>query len=530
MAGREAETLHRELQYIGQNWRWGFGITDTAKRLKWFKLALDPDKTKLYSQLAHVDPDERAASPNRRQTPETLTTDYLTSLRIHFEAVLAKVLGSEAASTTPIEYILTVPAIWSDSAIAKTKACAEAAGMGLSAEIQIISEPEAAAVSVFHEQAAYGMDKDDTFVICDAGGGTVDLITYKIRALKPSLRIVEVAKGEGGMCGSTFLDRRFEAFLRNKFRSHYMWKEGMLEQAIKTFAREIKVNFTGCKTDSYEVPVPLPNSSEDDPICIRGSRYRFNGSDVFDIFEPVIQEVINLVKRQIQASSAVGADVKAVILVGGFGESQYLYKRLQEALGHQSVEVRMSHQAMTAVVRGALIRGLEEAKSKTALGTVTGRIARNHYGTECARKYEKNLHLKSQRFWSKVSNRYKVNTYEWFIQKCQKVNAKQKIHRSFHVERPVSTKKLEPVKITIVKCEEDEAPTFIDDNRVRDVTNLQVPLAKIKLNNIPTRKDEDGNSWYIIDFSLRATCYSAETHYDLMHNKKNYGRVTAEYV
>lgn len=52
----------------------------------------------------------------------------------------------------------------------------------------------------------------------------------------------------------------------------------------------------------------------------------------------------------------------------------------------------------TAVVRGALIRGLEEAKSKRALGTVVGRVAREFYGTECAREYERAKHPKSERY------------------------------------------------------------------------------------------------------------------------------------
>lgn len=52
----------------------------------------------------------------------------------------------------------------------------------------------------------------------------------------------------------------------------------------------------------------------------------------------------------------------------------------------------------TAVVRGALIRGLENAKSKKALGTVAGRIARSFYGTECAREYERSKHRKSERY------------------------------------------------------------------------------------------------------------------------------------
>lgn len=69
------------------------------------------------------------------------------------------------------------------------------------------------------------------------------------------------------------------------------------------------------------------------------------GSDIHDIFEPVIQEIINLVRQQIELSKDVGADIKAVIMVGGFGENLYLYERLRKVLARQQIEVRMSPQA-----------------------------------------------------------------------------------------------------------------------------------------------------------------------------------------
>lgn len=46
-------------------------------------------------------------------------------------------------------------------------------------------------------------------MLCDAGVGTVDLITYKIESVNP-LRLTEAVAGSGGACGSSFLDKRFE--------------------------------------------------------------------------------------------------------------------------------------------------------------------------------------------------------------------------------------------------------------------------------------------------------------------------------
>jgi len=42
-----------------------------------------------------------------------------------------------------------------------------------------------------------------------------DLVSYKVLAREPKFEVKEVAVG-GGLCGSVFLNRRFEAFIRRR--------------------------------------------------------------------------------------------------------------------------------------------------------------------------------------------------------------------------------------------------------------------------------------------------------------------------
>lgn len=222
--------LRRELQYTeGQPQpKWGFQIPADVQRQKWFKLALDPNSnSSIDIGQAKYCSDPQAAPPGYNQGPEDIVTDYLTALRQHFEAVLP--LPESVVSTTPIKYVISVPAMWSESAVGKTRRCAEKAGMGLAAGLTIVSEPEAAAIWALQQAPPNAIDIDDIFVLCDAGGGTVDLISYKVTALKPILRIVEVVPGQGRKCGSTFLNQRFEAFLKDKLSSHPSWQGDMLE-------------------------------------------------------------------------------------------------------------------------------------------------------------------------------------------------------------------------------------------------------------------------------------------------------------
>ncbi|RAL59449.1 hypothetical protein DID88_006822 [Monilinia fructigena] len=112
-------------------------------------------------------------------------------------------------------FVLTCPAVWSDAAKNTTLQAAERAGMGDKSAIQMISEPEAAAVYTLKAIQPNHLQAGDNFVVCDAGGGTVDLIAYKIISLKP-LQVEESAVGTGGLCGSAFLNYRFEEHCKSR--------------------------------------------------------------------------------------------------------------------------------------------------------------------------------------------------------------------------------------------------------------------------------------------------------------------------
>jgi len=58
-------------------------------------------------------------------------------------------IATEFVDKTPIEYILTVPAVWSDKSKSDTLKCAVDAGFCSAGEVSLITEPEAAAVYTF---------------------------------------------------------------------------------------------------------------------------------------------------------------------------------------------------------------------------------------------------------------------------------------------------------------------------------------------------------------------------------------------
>lgn len=60
------------------------------------------------------------------------------------------------------------------------------------------------------------------------------------------------------------------------------------------------------------------------------------GPEVKTIFDPVVKEVLRLVTGQIDAAKR---PVKAVILVGGFGQNAYLRDAIRNEVKSSNVEV-----------------------------------------------------------------------------------------------------------------------------------------------------------------------------------------------
>jgi len=131
--------------------------------------------------------------------------------------------------------------------------------------------------------------------------------------------------------------------------------------------------------------------SDDASRNIRRNRFRVPLEDMQkEIFEPVIKDVLDLVREQI---SMAGSGVAAVLLVGGFGQSEYLKSRVSAAVG-ASIKVLQPSNGWTAVVQGAAMIGLSRANARL---NVSERIARQHYGTELVSRFQKGVDDESKK-------------------------------------------------------------------------------------------------------------------------------------
>lgn len=136
-----------------------------------------------------------------------ICADYLTEVSKFAHYSLSKRLSAEVLAVTPLEFWFTVPAVWSDKAKADTllaaRKAAKQAGLQFHGDSQVflIREPEAAAVATVSYLTQGGSQDqiavDDSIIVCNAGGGTVDITTYAITGISPKLTFRELLVGTG---------------------------------------------------------------------------------------------------------------------------------------------------------------------------------------------------------------------------------------------------------------------------------------------------------------------------------------------
>lgn len=153
---------------------------------------------------------------------------------------------------------------------------------------------------------------------------TVDLASYSVKSLDP-IRLAGAAKGSGGLCGSSFLNRVFAKYLETKLKGYTGgWDDVWLRNSVDYFERQIKPAFTGNDKDCF--PIMVHGLRDSLRHGIKGSNLYLHGKELREnVFDKVVMKVQALVRDQI--ANTKGA--KAILMAGGFGQSSYLKHQLE---------------------------------------------------------------------------------------------------------------------------------------------------------------------------------------------------------
>lgn len=522
MDGVTQDKVPTEITYDGNICKWGFQIKDGQARHQWFKLDLDEEQMQQVSQLTLQYPDPHALPPSYNKSPADLSVDFLGALKVHTEAILKAKLGVGVMSNTLVEYIITVPAIWSDAAQNRTRVCARRAGMG--ENVRIISEPEAAVIYTIDAMSPRTLEVGDTFVLCDAGGGTVDLISYSIIGLNPT-KVQEAAPGNGQACGSTFLNRVFRKNIEDNFGHMEDYGTDTLEAAMDKFETITKRKFAG---DGEDLVIPVPGLETNRDLGVSRGKLTISSKKMQSLWEPVITAITMLVSTQIKISK----NVKAVLLVGGFGQNPYLKSCIKKVVGPK-VEVIQPANGWTAVVRGALIKGLAESNPSESQIAIASRVARKYYGTSCSIRYDKQAHAYDRAYYDGFCGHHQVTCAYWLVEKGSRIEETKPIITDWTTYRRASDGPFLTYEVTIhaySDVNDTGAPQYIDSAGVKLVARLTADLSSIPHHHVKVQNGVDSHQYNVLDFEIRINFFSAHTEYSLWVENKRYGTVQAEYV
>jgi hypothetical protein len=281
------EKVPSEIAYLTEEICWGSDIPPHVNREMWTKLELENHRVGEVAKIA-----KELSSSGTRKDPVDIVADFLAQVKAHLIKNLDNKFGPELWRTLGLTLIITVPAVWSDVAKHRTLQAVDKAGFNLSefpllmTPILVTTEPEAAAIytmrtlrgTVQHDELAVG----DGFILCDMGGGTVDLISYKIKSLQPTI-IEEATIGNGAQCGGSFVDRAFLQWLERRLgttdfvkiagcRSEEIPRTSLSRKAAKLlqdFVMEVKTGFSGVQVGYLNLPNPLSAIDEDEARGIR---------------------------------------------------------------------------------------------------------------------------------------------------------------------------------------------------------------------------------------------------------------------
>ncbi|KAH7909310.1 actin-like ATPase domain-containing protein [Hygrophoropsis aurantiaca] len=351
----------------GQVLAWGLEAKNASPmpgtiRCEWFKLFLEPRALR----------DEGTIDPRLPQLPPgksalDLIVDFLSCLWEYAKEQITREIGAVADLNTA-DVLVTCPAAWDAKGCDMMRQAAIDANLVQSARagdhqwrdrLRIITEPEAAAVHCARLTDLHKLKPSQNFMICDAGGGTVDLAVYKIIGQMSNLEIAEMCARSGANCGSLFLDLRFRELVKTLLADHPAHLDpASLAYFMHSFSQTDKLAFKGEIDDDTYFHFTCFNVQDphDPSVGLINGELAIPGNLIRrEVFDPVVNQVLDMIEEQ---SKKTEQKIDALLLVGGFAGSEYLYKRVEEQFSSRIKVIARPSDADTATVRGAAQYGL----------------------------------------------------------------------------------------------------------------------------------------------------------------------------
>ncbi|KAL5018159.1 hypothetical protein ScPMuIL_003881 [Solemya velum] len=283
-----------------------------------------------------------------------------------------------------IHWILTVPAIWDDSAKQFVRKSANKAGI-VDEHLTLALEPEAAAVYCQHIPDLIPIPVGSPFMVLDCGGGTVDVTVHTITA---NGTLKELHKPTGGDWGGIKVDDAFYEFLLEVFGMavvRSLTEQDKLE--LQGSLDELKRKVVPSGKLSYTITIPIcliekfDNVSYLGRVKLVGDKLKIDAVLVKSFFDASVKSILSCVQKILDHSRLT--DLRHVIMVGGYSDSDILKDGLQ--MRFPNLQIIRPVDAATAILKGSVIYGHRPQ-------SIGWRVMKFTYGVSVCSKYDEEKH------------------------------------------------------------------------------------------------------------------------------------------
>nr|VWO95521.1 Zn(2)-C6 fungal-type domain-containing protein [Ganoderma boninense] len=447
--------------------------------VEWFKLHLRPERLDSSSFS-----DKDLPPLPRNKTIVAVFADFLGYLFAIIGRYICERHGSGESIWNEvkdhIEFVLPHPNGWEGLQQSKMRQAAVLAGLipdtsAGHSRIHFVTEGEASLNFCINNGLTNDTMRDGkSIIIIDAGGGTVDISSYRFLSTSP-ISVEEITSPACTLQGSTRVNLRFSKFLKGHLASSVFCNDEDIKLILNAFERETKPMF---EAESVESHVKFGKRKDhDDAVNISRGRLTLSGrvlcifnawyhvpaniglyhcrAKMASFFRPAVDSILRVIEQQRDMASST---LSTAFLVGGFAASTWLYSTLKKELESSGVTLyRPDSQTSKAVANGAIYFYLDHF--------VSSRVVKTTYGTKVCTEFRPGDLEHLLRYRQKIvrpSGRVVLpNAFSMILQKGTRVREGEEISESFMKEAHQPSA-LNNVSSVVIVYQEADPPEWVD--------------------------------------------------------------------
>ena len=296
-------------------------------------------------------------------------------------------------------------------------------------KLTLALEPECA---MAHCRSSGGIKDDESYLLVDIGGGTVDIVSHAL----VGGNLEELIPPKGNDAGGTTVNENFRKFLMefladpNFFRyigehadkDRRMANGRDLEYLVYATFEQAKRDFganctetSGIENFTLIVPASFWRNYEqilktkiagikDGSVSMDENQQELilSRAKMAEIFEPTMSKIIGKVKEVLDE---VGGRIDHIYLAGGFGGCSYIYEKLKDALMKNTQDYTLHPaygESELGIVQGACMCCCDST-------VIQKRKADATYGISVSKRFVEGKHDTSKKFWVESKNQYSCN-------------------------------------------------------------------------------------------------------------------------